>query len=390
MKKIFISIGLLIGFISAGFAGELLPNNFSDATNLLDADSVDIAIANVYTAASACELSDQSSITLKVKNFGSVDVESFNVKCFVNNVETNSFMYNENVLAVGDSLYVTFLDKFDFSEDGATFDLKLVVEAENDVNASNDSAYTVLNNLEAYDVAANDYVENFEVEPQGFSWQKVDEGAISGWFFAHGEDVGHNDTAAFTNMNFGSANDYLFTSCFSFDTAHSYDLSFFYRCYSSTEKLKVLLVSAPNKDDIVKEIIDLGEIKNTTYEEANASFTVEENGVYYLAFFNYQETGSFLLNLDDITISATPIIATERIEPDDLTVYPIPAQNNIHVVGVRDSRIEIFNVFGENVYSSVVASDDEIINIASLAAGDYVVRITEKNIVKTRKIVIIK
>jgi len=76
---------------------------------------------------------------------------------------------------------------------------------------------------------------------------------------------------------------------------------------------------------------------------------------------------------------------------EGLSIYPNPVTEGRQLIYITTRKnfskdIEIFNVLGKQIYATVLSGKE--LNIASLSAGVYILKITENKISETRKLVI--
>ncbi len=97
------------------------------------------------------------------------------------------------------------------------------------------------------------------------------------------------------------------------------------------------------------------------------------------------------INIDELRIAATPnftLGTTSFNNISGLNVYPNPANDFLHITtsanGVK--TVTIYDVVGKQVLNTTTAN--EVINVSSLNAGIYMVKITEEGKTATRKLVI--
>ncbi|KGO93866.1 hypothetical protein Q767_14435 [Flavobacterium enshiense DK69] len=71
-----------------------------------------------------------------------------------------------------------------------------------------------------------------------------------------------------------------------------------------------------------------------------------------------------------------------------LNIYPNPANDVLHITTSANEikTIAIYDVMGKEVFNTTTAN--ETINITSLNAGVYIIKITEEGKTATRKLVI--
>lgn len=79
--------------------------------------------------------------------------------------------------------------------------------------------------------------------------------------------------------------------------------------------------------------------------------------------------------------------SVENIE--GLSIYPNPVSNGkVYIItkGNFNKEVEIYNVLGKRILKKTLTSKE--LNIAQLKAGVYIIKVTEKNITATRKLII--
>lgn len=102
----------------------------------------------------------------------------------------------------------------------------------------------------------------------------------------------------------------------------SYTLSFvMYGAAMSTERFDLWLGSAPTKEGMTQKLMEPKEVKIADQNTVQRTqFSVDESGVYYLAFHDCTEVGQGTIFLDDILISEVP--NTMPAAPTDLLLVP--------------------------------------------------------------------
>jgi len=69
-------------------------------------------------------------------------------------------------------------------------------------------------------------------------------------------------------------------------------------------------------------------------------------------------------------------------------IYPNPAKNNIAITGLTgDAQVTIYDVTGKTVVAQTVTANNNNINIATLAAGNYILKLATATEVSTSKLV---
>ena len=104
--------------------------------------------------------------------------------------------------------------------------------------------------------------------------------------------------------------------------------------------------------------------------------------VLFALIFAITQQGFSQANVNDVLVA-------ENIE--SLSVFPNPVNNGkqyINIISKRNltKKVEIFNVLGKRIFSTMLIGKE--LNISRLGTGVYVLKITEKDISETRKLVI--
>ena len=75
-------------------------------------------------------------------------------------------------------------------------------------------------------------------------------------------------------------------------------------------------------------------------------------------------------------ITATGINQTEL--PNNITLYPNPASDQINLEGIEaGTAMEIYDLLGRRLYQAATRTNPEALDIRGLAAGTYLLRLTD-------------
>ncbi len=132
--------------------------------------------------------------------------------------------------------------------------------------------------------------------------------------------------------------------------------------------------------DPATESIEFGCDNEFPHDYPN-SVNLSVNGTWY-----YTSSGvpAFTLNFDHF------INVNTQDAQAGVSVYPNPASTEIHVDHAAGASIEVYNLMGQSVMSVTNATEFNTVNVESLAAGTYIVKVVNNNNVKTQKINIVK
>jgi hypothetical protein len=131
----------------------------------------------------------------------------------------------------------------------------------------------------------------------------------------------------------------------------------------------------PNLGELVERTLDL------------SSFDGEET--IYIAFRHHDSEDMFYINFDDVTVLGDETAGVADLNKATSTVYPNPVVESFNVnlsakFNSSDVKVTITDMTGKEVKSFGTASS---YNVSDLAAGVYVVKITDGKNTETKKIV---
>lgn len=102
-------------------------------------------------------------------------------------------------------------------------------------------------------------------------------------------------------------------------------------------------------------------------------------------FVNLLNDGGNFYAMDDLYVNrGFPIFAIyysvdETVFENNISVYPNPANSVVTISGDNLLKIEIFNIIGQTVFSTICNADENTINIANLNSGIYLIKVGTTN-----------
>ncbi|MBR4136752.1 MAG: T9SS type A sorting domain-containing protein [Bacteroidales bacterium] len=90
-----------------------------------------------------------------------------------------------------------------------------------------------------------------------------------------------------------------------------------------------------------------------------------------------------------VTCNDCSNVNVEDMEKENITVYPNPASSNLTVTlaGNEAATVQLFNLVGQQVYSETAVNSASI-NVSSLKAGVYMLKVSQNGKVYTSKVVV--
>jgi hypothetical protein len=92
--------------------------------------------------------------------------------------------------------------------------------------------------------------------------------------------------------------------------------------------------------------------------------------------------------VDDINVTGNITGFENPTRDAAINLFPNPSNGTMYLTNAENSSIEIFDMLGNLVYSKSIVSNNEQLDLSSLANGSYFARITNENNVATRNIVL--
>jgi len=125
---------------------------------------------------------------------------------------------------------------------------------------------------------------------------------------------------------------------------------------------------------------------SSTWKEQTITSTAPATAkVLRVNFRNYKDGAT--VSIDNVTVYVTPASGVKEDNIDGLNVFPNPAKDIVNIVsnGVGAKKVMLFDVVGKKVLD---ATTEETIDVSSLKAGIYMMKISQDGKSATRKLVI--
>lgn len=271
----------------------------------------DATIIALSAPISECDMSATQEITATIKNNGTQDItEPFDMAYAINEDYASQIILPVPVpLSAGTNVEVSFI--LDMSSDGE-YNIEAYTLLSNDANNENDtSMINCINTVP--DIVGNDgYTNNLnsDLDLAGMHAFNENNDATT-WGFFYIDDLETDIAAIYQYSVANNANDWLVLNCIDME-AGDYILKFDYRCEDADfpEKLKVFWGTAADPSSLTNEIIDLNNITEINFTQNISSFSIPDDGIYYIGFQAYSDANMFILAVDNIEILNNSPIAS--------------------------------------------------------------------------------
>ena len=279
---------------------------------------VDICATEFTAPASDFGLA-QEGVTVKVKNNGNVDVESFDLSFAVNG-ETIATETINQTLAKGAEMEYTFNAKADLSTPRQKYELKAWTTHADDVNTTNDTCRTeVLHKAPAsipYTMGfeENEYTDGitlFNLNEDDGNWDIYTD---PWWSLAHTGDY----CLAYNYDSNNNGNDWAILEPIKIEEPGYYVLKFWYSGDDThPEKLGVYYGNEGTPDAMTNKIVEYAPFARSAYEESINIFYLDKAQDIYIGFYAFSDKDENWLCVDDVTLEK---ISSETV---DLTINGI-------------------------------------------------------------------
>jgi hypothetical protein len=137
-------------------------------------------------------------------------------------------------------------------------------------------------------------------------------------------------------------------------------------------------------------ILSVAHAVNSPIADLTTPYTVDLSAyagqTVYLAWVNDYTNGN-LLSIDDIDVTATPLMSVTDVNKKNLTLYPNPTSDYFTINNANDViSVKIYDISGKVVKSKLEAVDNKF-DISSLEKGAYTVSIESKTGTVSKKII---
>lgn len=362
-----------------------------DVTIQFTTNPVDLTVTEITAPASDFGLS-QESVTVRVKNTGNVDVESFDLSFAVND-ETVATENINQPLRVGGELEYTFNTKADLSEPRKSFNIKAWTSHPDDINPANDAAtISVLHKAPAtvpyfMGFEANEYTDGislFNLNNDEGTWDLYTD---PWWSMALNGDY----CLAYNYDKNNNADDWAILEPITITEAGYYVLKFWYSGDDThPEKLGVYYGSEGDPAAMTNTVVEYNPFARSAYEESINIIYFDSPQTIYFGFHAFSDKDENWICVDDVSF--------EKIESDDIDLavtdianpsayYHKGSKNTINYTvrsyGISDVDATIKVSINENVVSefnqTIKAQETLPISLpdvlASLSEGEYTLKV---------------
>ena len=343
--------------------GEIADNEeydfFIDNLTIADIQSKDIKVEKLEYPQKPAHFSNDETIAVRVANCGSDTISSYTLSYRLNDGELVSEQVTDSILPQSSMVYY-FSQHADLSADENS--ISIVAALDGDTNEGNNTLADLELSTYSYDpIIQGDYTQSFEDGEDFSAWMVIDgNNDDAKWEKHHNGDSYDYEgeyTFSYTSRTTTKQSDeWLISNGFYLRQGVEYNISFGFanRAGGAPEKLKLTMGTAQSVEAQTEVLIDLGEITNNDFMDAEKTFTVSADGYYYFAWNDYGDADQFAVYLDKISVSQK---CTDDLKINRLFVKKVVDEVHQVLDSVRTSVVEIENV-GTNPVSELTIGLD--------------------------------
>lgn len=362
-----------------------------DDIKLYELPSADASINKIINPANSCTLlSAAEVVTVNVKNSGGTDITGGFDVTYTADAGTPVTEHVTSTILVGDSLAYAFTATADFSTPG-THLISAHVTLSGDTNVANDIiSASVFNGPHVVDLS-NTYVNGFEANQDQSGWVTEDGNSDNiSWKLS---SLLPNNGSMCAEITAATADDWFFSTCFDFNAAYLYKLTYYYRTSSTATQAdyEVLLGSSQSSGSMTQQLVGLARITNLAYLPSTSNIVVPASGTYYIGWhvMNGDSVASF--RLDDIRITVdSASVGISSVEENILSAYPNPSNGIVYLNGGKNSdnyTVEILNTMGQTISSDKTNSINNYeIDFHNQPSGIYLIKLISSKGISVKQV----
>ncbi|MBO7318135.1 MAG: choice-of-anchor J domain-containing protein [Bacteroidales bacterium] len=319
---------------------------------------VDLCVTDFVSPVSGFAL-DQETVTVKVKNIGMVDVNTFDLVLTVDSTVIATETVNQ-ALAIGAEMEYTFATKADLSTPRKLFTLTAATSHPDDLNPNNDASSTeVLHKAPAtlpyfMGFETSEYTDGitlFNLNEDEGNWDIYSD---PWWSLAHTGDV----CLAYNYDKNNNGNDWAILEPIKVEEAGYYVLKFWYSGDDThPEKLAVYYGNEGTPEAMTNKLVEYAPFARSAYEESINIFYLDSPQDLYIGFYAFSDKDENWLCVDDVTI--------EKVSSESVDLAITGIHNPIEYVHVGTKPTIEFDVRSYGILDAeatvVVKIDEQIV-----------------------------
>lgn len=352
---------------------------------------VDLTVTEIVAPESGFGLS-QESVTVKVKNAGTVDVDAFDLVLSVDGNEVATEAVSQ-ALAAGAEMEYTFQAKADLSTPRKQFNVQVCVVNADDINGNNNCCSKgVLHKAPAtvpyyMGFESDEYTDGitlYNLNEDDGNWDLYSD---PWWSMAHTGDY----CLAYNYNKYNNADDWAVLEPITIEESGYYVLKFWYSGDDThPEKLGVYYGNSADPAALTNKIVEYAPFARGVYEESINIIYLEKQENLYIGFYAFSDKDENWICVDDVSLekisSETVDLAVTAISNPTEYVHEGSAKNvsfTLRSYGISDVDATVKVKIDETVLveQTITVKAQEVKEmelsdaLADVAAGEHVITV---------------
>ncbi len=352
---------------------------FLDNIDIREMYTNDAGVKEIVYPGAPAEFSDNETVTALVKNYGTNEAVDFDIAYKINDndpvVETIT-----NPLPAKEEFEYTFSQNVDLTQQENN-KISIYTQMQDDENPDNDGVYDKPLETASFNPDTDgNFITSFEDDEDLTGWFVVNNNNDEAeWNLVedrndayHGDFAYEYDSKGITTQS----DDWLFSPGMELEEGEDYVVSFYFSNVAANfpEKIKLDLATAQRPDSVAKTLVDLGEIDNNQYLNAEVEFTADSTDIFYLGWHAYGDPDQLGMHIDQIKLRKR---FTHDIQVSHLQIPRKKDSATGQLVNIDTAKVTVNNLgdniadsFAVNLVYNQVDTITQVFSEQNLIAGD--------------------
>lgn len=357
-----------------------------DNIAIAEMNNPDIALLAVEEPVETCNMGDET-LRVQIRNLSSQNLVNIPIAFRINDADPVLEIITEPIEPGGFYTY-QFQQSMGMSGFGQ-YELTVFTALADDANHLNDTLVREYHNYEAALIPWHIGFDNLG-ELEGTVVENTNNDTRYWQFYPTAGNI-NPGCIRYEYSDFVAADDWFFTRCIYLEPDYDYTLTFYHRIESSQwpESMEVKLGTGAASGLMTGLLLDLPVLSNENWQQAEAGFSVDAAGFYYIGFHCNSAAQMFNLYLDDIALDGEYILSPVS-EMSPLHIYPNPVADELHIRTGNSLpfMLTITDLNGRVLTKNRYAGPLVTIQCRNLDAGVYIILIETEEGISRNKLVV--
>jgi hypothetical protein len=339
-------------------------------------------------------------IGIRIKNYGNDSIMNFPVSYQIDALTAVNEVVTDTILP-GDSLDFIFSVPADFTAE-ADYVVKMWTSVSGELVPANDTIAVDFQNSVPVNLSTTPYVNTFEGTGNEYFALYIGANAGSTVNWALVTNSAPNSHGGVRHLNLQAAaaigDAWVMFKCMNVTMGEQYDLTYWTKTSAGANggtsvNINLTGQTAADMNAGVEIKPFTANTANNVYQQISVPLVAPASGTIYVGIRGAGTAAGAgtSVRLDDINITMSPVGIKDNAATAVVGVFPNPNAGVFTVSAVENnSSVEVYSVLGENVFSSKLVKGYNTVDLSTVAAGTYVVKVKSATATTTKRIVINK